>query len=263
MSRLRLQLISCRVFERELEVLAPTARTELRIQYLEMGLHERPGEYLRAALQQAVDAVAVAEGDAVAIGYGLCNRGLVGLQARDLPVVIPRAHDCLGILLGSTKRYLAELDKQAGTYFQSAGWIEHLPADRTLRPLSAGSQGGLSASKAELVERYGEENAEFLMKELGSLTRLYKRLAYITTPVPDARSRERKAGEIARQQGWTFEKLPGDLGWLRRLVDGEWNEQEFLVLKPGERVGLRYDGQLIGAEPVEPKLPVEKAEPRP
>jgi hypothetical protein len=164
MSRLRLHLVSCRVFERELEVIAPSARTDLKIQYLEMGLHEKPGEHLRAALQQAVDGVPAAEADAIAIGYGLCNRGLVGLMARGLPVVIPRAHDCLGILLGSTKRYLAELDKEAGTYFQSAGWIEHLPADRTLRPLAAGSQGGLSASKAELVERYGEENAEFLMK---------------------------------------------------------------------------------------------------
>lgn len=248
MSRLRLHLVSCRVFERELEVIAPSARTDLQIQYLEMGLHEKPGEHLRAALQQAVDAVPAAARDAIAIGYGLCNRGLVGLMARGLPVVIPRAHDCLGILLGSTKRYLAELDKEAGTYFQSAGWIEHLPADRTLRPLAAGSQGGLSASKAELVERYGEENAEFLMKELGSLTRLYKRLAYIATPVADGKQRERRAGEIAKQQGWAFEKLPGDLGWLRQLVDGEWTEQEFLVLKPGERVGLRYDGQLIGAE---------------
>jgi len=250
MSRLRVHLISCRVFERELEVIAPSAKTELRIQYLEMALHEKPGEQLRAALQQAVDGVPAEAADAVALGYGLCNRGLVGLKAGQVPVVIPRAHDCLGILLGSTKRYLAELDQEAGTYFQSAGWIEHLPADRTLRPLAAGSQGGLSASKAELIERYGEDNAEFLLKELGSLTRHYKRLAYIATPVADGQRRECKAAEIAKDQNWKFEKLPGDLGWLQRLVDGEWNEQEFLVLKPGERVALRYDDQLIRAETV-------------
>ena len=75
-----------------------------------------------------------------------------------------------------------------------------------------------------------------------------ERLAFISTPVANAEARERKAGEIARAQGWRFEKLPGDLGWLRRLVDGDWNEKEFLTLQPGQRVALRYDEQVIGAE---------------
>jgi hypothetical protein len=33
------------------------------------------------------------------------------------------------------------------------------------------------------------------------------------------------------------------------LLNAEWNEQEFLTLKPGERVGLRSDARLISAEP--------------
>jgi hypothetical protein len=249
MSRLRLHLISCRVFEREIEALAASAKTDLRIQFLEMALHEQPGKQLHTALQAAVDAVSLAQCDAIALGYGLCNRGLIGLQARTLPVAVPRAHDCLGLLLGSSARYLAELDRQPGTYFQSSGWIEHLPADRMLRPLAAGADSVFSAKKDELVARYGEENAKFLLEELANFTRHYKRLAFIATPVAGAAERERKAGEVAQQQGWQFEKLPGDLGWLRRLLDGDWNEREFLVLKPGEHIGLHYDGQIISAEP--------------
>jgi hypothetical protein len=247
MGRKRLLLVACRVFERELEVLARSAKTDLQIHYIEMALHQQPGAQLRAALQEAVNTVPEAGCDAVALGYGLCNQGLVGLQARGLPVVIPRAHDCLGILLGSTKRYLAELEKQPGTYFQSCGWIEHLPADRTLRPLAAGA--GLSVNKEELVARYGEEAAQFLMAEYAKFTQHYRRLAFIATPVAQMDERERKAAAIAKQQGWTFERLPGDLGWLRRLVDGEWEEREFLVLKPHQRVALSYDDGLITAEP--------------
>lgn len=252
MSRPSLMLIACRVFERELELLARTAKTDLQIHYIEIGLHERPSRELGRALQLAVNTVPEEDFDAVGLGYGLCNRGIVGLRAHGLPLVIPRAHDCLGMLLGSSQRYLAELEKQAGTYFQSAGWIEHLPADRTLRPLAAGEEsrsGALSMSKEELITKYGEENAKFLMEEMANFTKHYKRLAYIQTPVKDADQRERKAGEIAAQQGWQFETLPGDLGWLRRLVDGEWSDSEFLTVKPGERVVLRYDEGIIGAEP--------------
>jgi hypothetical protein len=250
MSRRRLHLISCRVFERELEVLAAEAKTDLRIEYLEMALHEKPGAQLQAALQAAVNAVPTDQCDAIALGYGLCNRGLVGLQTPVLPVAVPRAHDCLGLLLGSSARYLAELDRVPGTYFQSPGWIEHLPADRTLRPLAAGGDQVFSANPADLIARYGAENAQFLLEQLASFTKHYQRLAFIATPVTAAAQREQQAGEIARQQGWRFEKLPGDLGWLRRLINGDWNENEFLVLKPGEQIVLRYDGQLIGAEAV-------------
>lgn len=248
MNRIRLRLIACQVFERELQLLAATARTELRIEFLEMALHEQPGEQLRAALQTAVDAVASDSCDAIGIGYGLCNRGIEGLQARALPIVIPRAHDCLGLLLGSSARYLKELDTQAGTYFQSPGWIEHLPADRTLRPLAAGAGNVFSADKAGLVARYGEENAEYLLNELADLTRHYRRLAFISTPVPGLAERKQRAKEIAAERNWTFEQLPGDLNWLRCLVDAVWPEHEFLVLKPGEQVSLRFDEQLIGAE---------------
>ena len=243
----RLLLVACRVFERELEVLARSAKTEMQIHYVEIGLHEQPGAQLRAALQEEINSVPEEDYDAVGLGYGLCNRGLVGLKSHGLPVIIPRAHDCLGILLGGSKRYLAELEKETGTYFQSCGWIEHLPADRTLRPMAAGS--GLSLNKEEMIARYGEEATQFLLEEYAKFTQHYKRLAFISTPVAQVEERARKAGEIAQQQGWKFERLPGDLGWLRRLVDGEWQERDFLVLKPHQRVALSYDDGLIAAEP--------------
>jgi hypothetical protein len=247
MKRPRLMLVACRVFERELEVLARSAKTEMIIHYIEIALHEQPGAQLRAALQEEINTVPDEDFDAVGLGYGLCNRGLVGLKAHGLPLIIPRAHDCLGMLLGSSKRYLAELEKEPGTYFQSCGWIEHLPADRSIRPMAAG--GEMSAKKEEFVAKFGEEAAQFLMEEYAKFTQHYKRLAFISTPVFKADDRERKAEEIAKLQGWKFERLPGDLGWLRRLVDGEWDDKEFLVLKPHEKVALSHGDSLITAEP--------------
>ena len=249
MNRLRLHVIACPVFQRELELLAAEARTGFTTRHLEMGLHERSADQLRAALQAAIDEVAPGRGDAIALAYGLCNRGIVGVQARALPVVIPRAHDCIGMLLGGTRCYLAQLESQPGTYFQSAGWLEHLPANGGMRQQNLPFGPGSTITREQLVEKYGEENADYLLEQFTSLTRHYERLAFIATPVPEAAKWEAAARQTARVQGWKFERLTGDLGWLRRLVNAEWNDREFLTLKPGERVALRHDEQLIGAEP--------------
>ena len=249
MNRLRLHVIACPVFQRELEALAAGAKTEITFKHLEMGLHEGSGEDLRAALQSAINAVAVGQCDAIAIGYGLCNRGIVGLEARAVPVVIPRAHDCIGMLLGSSQCYLAQLEAQPGTYFQSAGWLENSPASGDVRRQNFTFGPNSNVTREQLVEKYGAENADYLLEQFANFTKHYERLAYIATPVPQSAQWEQSAKAMAGNRGWKFERLQGDLGWLQRLLNADWNDREFLKLKPGERVGLRHDALLIGAEP--------------
>lgn len=248
MSRLRLHVIACPVFQRELELLAPSARTDVTFNHLEMGLHQGSAQDLRTALQNAIDAVDATRHDAIAIGYGLCNRGTVGLHARALPVIIPRAHDCIGMLLGSSLRYLAEQEKQPGTYFQSPGWLENSLVNDEIRPQQFTFGPNSNVTRESLVQKYGEDNADYLLEQFHNFTQHYERLAYIDTPVTRSPHWEQQAGDIARRRGWQFEKLPGDLGWLRRLLDADWPEPEFLQLKPGETVTLRTDVLLIGAE---------------
>jgi Protein of unknown function (DUF1638) len=242
---LRLHVVACQVFQRELELLAASAKHVLTFRHLELGLHEGSGANLREALQQAIDGIPAGQCDAILVAYGLCNRGIIGLQARSVPVVIPRAHDCIGMLLGNTRCYLEQMQTQPGTYFQCAGWLEHSP-QTSERQLTFGPNANFK--REELAAKYGEENADYLLEQFANFTRHYKRLAFISTPVPEIAKWEEAARTTARAQGWKFERLQGDLGWLRRLVNAEWDEREFLVLKPGQRVGLRSDAQLIGAE---------------
>ena len=270
MNLLRLHVIACPVFHREIELLAPEARVEVTTRFLDMGLHECSAASLRTALQASVDDASAGACDAVALAYGVCNRGIIGLQARSVPVIIPRAHDCIGILLGQSRRYLEQLAIEPGTYFQSAGWLEHAPGNGALRgqdlPAGTGNANppagpgealpaqefalrpGLGATRAELAVRYGEDNADYLLEQFAAFTRHYRRLAFISTPVPQAGRWEATARELARARGWTFENLAGDLGWLLRLLKVQWHTDEFLMLLPGERVSLVSDGRLIAAE---------------
>jgi hypothetical protein len=234
----RMHVIACPSLRPALEALAAEAVT-ISLRFLEMGLHQQSAAALRNALQNAIDDIG--NGDAIGVGYGLCNGGVVGLQARKLPVIIPRAHDCIGIVLGNG-RYLAELEAHPGTYFQSAGWLENADSlrqpDFTYGPMS-------NVTRELLAERYGDDNADFLLERMNAFTRHYTRLAYITTQV--APEHEAQACDLARANGWTYERLEGDTGRLRRLLAGDWNEQEFLTVQPGQRVIATFDEHLIDA----------------
>jgi len=242
----RLQIIACRVFERELGALVSEARSEVAIRYLDVGLHERLSSELHDALQAAIDATPAGQFDAIGVVYGLCNRGLLNVRARSLPVVVPRAHDCIGLLLGSSERYLTQLQEHPGSYFQSPGWVEHLPASRSVLAQSIPVGNGETITEAELIERFGEDDARYLLEQYAG-TVAERRLVYIATPVAGAERWECEASAMARQHGWAFSQLQGDLGWLKRLLDGNWTEKEFLVLQPGQRVVPSHDGKLIAA----------------
>ncbi|MDR3527092.1 MAG: DUF1638 domain-containing protein [Rhizomicrobium sp.] len=242
----RLTVIACASLRRELELLAAEAGPAIRFQHLDMGLHQRSAEALHAALQAAIDA---SEDDAVALAYGLCNRGVIGLRARKVPVVVPRAHDCIGLLLGSSARYLQELEGAPGTYFQSAGWLDQAPTDSAIRQPDFTFGPNSNVTRERLVERYGEDNADYLLGKFEDFTQHYERLAYIATPAPEAAFWQAAAQSLADRRQWRFERLEGDLGWLRRLLNGDWNSREFVTLAPGERLALTCDERLIAAEP--------------
>ena len=242
---LRLAVIACPSLKPELTMLAAQCANEVSLRHLEMALHQRSAAVLHQALQQAIDAVDAA--DTVAIAYGLCNRGVVGLKARTVPLVIPRAHDCIGILLGSGLRYRDELAREPGTYFQSAGWLEHAQPDVRQPDFTFGPNSNVTRER--LAEKYGEENADYLVEQFESFTKHYERLAYIATAAPESARRQAEAAALAAQRAWRFERLEGDAGWLRRLLAGNWNESEFLIVRPGERVALAYDDSLIATEP--------------
>src|SRR5512145_3012711 len=97
------KLIGCEVFLRELCAAIAESPNAIDPEFLEIGLHNEPGR-LRGALQARIDAAG--DGcEAVLLAYGLCGNGLAGLRAGRVPLVIPRAHDCCTILLGSRAAY--------------------------------------------------------------------------------------------------------------------------------------------------------------
>jgi hypothetical protein len=246
----RLKLISCEILYREMCAAVARSPNQVDIEFLPKGLHDIGAVGMLERLQAALDRVEEAGYEAVLLGYALCGTGLAGLAARSKPVVIPRAHDCITLFLGSKERYLDYFNDHPGVYFKTTGWLERGEDLQPLSRFTIQNKLGFRQSYEELVARYGEDNARFLFEQLGDYTRNYGQFTFIEMGIePDDRF-ERRTREQAAARGWRFEKVQGDMSLIQRLVDGPWEERDFLVVPPGWRVTVTYDHGIIAAEKV-------------
>ncbi|MGC9973715.1 MAG: DUF1638 domain-containing protein [Bryobacteraceae bacterium] len=219
---MRLKAISCEILYREMCAAVARSANQVDLEFLPKRLHDLGAAGMLRRLQAALDAVDESRYEAVALGYALCGNGAAGLTARGLPVVLPRAHDCITLFLGSKERYLQYFDSHSGVYFKTTGWIE----------------------RAQDLEQIGAD-----------LTSNYSQLTFIEMGVePDDRF-ERETREQAARRGWVFEKVRGDLSLIQRLVGGQWDAGDFLVVPPGWRVAPSYDDSIIAAEKPNPQPP--------
>ncbi|MBI4910819.1 MAG: DUF1638 domain-containing protein [Acidobacteria bacterium] len=241
---MRYQLISCEVLFREMCDAVARSPHQVDVVFLSKGLHDLGGKAMRKELQQKIDAVKAGQHDAVLMGYALCGNGLDGLVAREVPIVAPRAHDCIALLMGSRSKHAEFFEANPGTYFRSTGWLER---GKSGHQLSMGAD--LSGTNLdELIEAYGADNGRYLYEEFTRYRANYQQLVYIESGLePDGRFEEAARDEAA-EKGWAFRKISGSLDLFRKLIHGEWPEEEFLLVPPGHRIAASYDELVIRAE---------------
>lgn len=248
----KFKFIGCEILYREACHLTAVGPNVVDVEFLAKGLHDLATADMAAKIQAAIDATDPDKGyEAVLLGYARCNDGLVGVAARDIPLVIPKAHDCITLLFGSREAFKAYFDENPGTYYKSTGWIERDPGEGLDRP-AYGMEGvmknlGLTESYDELVARYGRENAEYIIETLGGWETAYSRLCYIEMGLCEEAPFEDRAQHIAREHGWEYERRKGDLGLLRKLFLGQWDD-DFVVIPPGGRISARNDENILGTE---------------
>jgi hypothetical protein len=115
---MRLKLICCEVLFREMCACIARSPHLIDVEFLTKGLHDLGCLGMRSRIQERIDKVDPAQYDAILLGYALCGDGTAEITARQIPIVLLRAHDCIGVFMGGSDLYLRYVSDHLG-----ATWV--------------------------------------------------------------------------------------------------------------------------------------------
>ena len=220
--KLPVVVIACQVFQHLLEEHLPPGLAH-SVTYLDYGLHRIPRN-LGQKIQELLDSIQ--EPSLVVLGYGLCGNGMNGVRAGRHILLIPRADDCIAILLGSYQAYQREFQSAPGTYYLSKGWLES-----GSNPLS---------EYQKYVEKYGSEKADWIMDQQ---YQNYKRLAFVAHNLQDLEQYRPQAEDVAKfcqRWGMSYEEILGSEDFIKRLIQVaaalDSASEDFLIIPPGGEI---------------------------
>jgi len=242
------KVLACKIFQRELSQVMLQCPNALDITFMQQDLHMNPN-LLRDALQKEIDSIesgtdlhtnrkTLPRTEAILLCYGLCSNALVGLKSSRLPLVIPRAHDCITHFMGSKERYADYVERVRGSFYYSQGWLD-LGMDL--------GQAELERKRSEYMERFGddEETVEYLLEMDRAMLKNYRYITYITWPGMDNGRGIAAAEQLAEETAMELLRYEGSSRLMADFVNGNWSEEDFLVLQPGDTVKPSYDSRII------------------
>lgn len=240
-------VIACEALARAVYFYAAQSPHRINLTLQKIGLHDRPTS-LREHLQRLIDQTPSEDYDAILLTYGLCGRAIDGLVSRDLPLVIPRAHDCITLYLGSRDAYAEQQNNQPGTYWYSQDYLERSGRFGENMALGSALPADLNNTYDEYVRKYGEDNAKYLMETLSGWQQHYTRAVLFETEFGVDEEIRQRANAEANKNGWQLESIPSNFKLIKKQIFGEW-DQDFLFVPPQYQVQMTADERIVEAIP--------------
>jgi hypothetical protein len=219
-------IVACHTIKRELHLAIKETGVDFPVIFIDSNLHNNP-DLLHQAIQQQIDKIEHVEN--ILMAFGFCGNSLLGISSPEARIVIPRADDCITLMLGSY-----ELSKnfrnEVGTYFLTKGWLD--------------GEQNLLAEYECCVKRYGNEKA---LNVMGEMLKNYRRLVVIDTKAYKLEDILHKTKNFAEKMGLVHQEYAGSMRLLNKLLMGPW-DAEFIVLEPGRK--LTFDDMLADLDQV-------------
>jgi hypothetical protein len=242
------KVIACESMARPVYVFSAQSIHRIDIELLQIGLHDQPKQ-LRNQIQSCIERASSGNYDAILLVYGLCGRAIDGLISGTTPLVIPRAHDCITLYLGSRAAYLQQQNEHPGTYWYSQDYLERSSRYGQSMTLGSGAISDQQEMYDQYVKKYGQENADYLMETMNSWQKKYERAVLLETEfgvTDDVREKVEKQSQI---NGWKLESLQTDLSLIKNLLAGAW-DQNYLVVPARHQIKMQDNGEIFSAEPL-------------
>ena len=127
-------------------------------------------------------------------------------------------------------------EKSPGIYWYSPGWIE------------TGFTPGRENYETMLrsyIEKYGEDNARYLMETEQGWLEKYTTAAYVDMGFCDDLRYREYTRECAEWLGLHYEELEGNPQLITNFLEGSWDPENILIVEPGEQVAAAHDEKVI------------------
>lgn len=242
-------VIACAVLAVDMKHSATELGLDVEYMFLEAGLHSNP-KLLNKKLQTAINEItATGICDRIIIGYGVCGYGTIGIQSGNVPLILPKVHDCIALFLGGDAAYKSEFKKYPGTYYFSAGWCE----EKT-EPMSQRSQityfGDQKLKYSDVVNKYGEKAANQTFKFLNSWQKNYQRAVFIETGAKVAPHYVDLAKKTAEEFHWRFDKIQGSQSLIKKILTLDQSTPEILYVPPDHVIAFDAIHATLSANPI-------------
>ena len=104
---------------------------------------------------------------------------------------------------------------------------------------------GVEHSDRVVFKKYDEEQSLWLHEQLSGWGRNYHKAIYLDFKIGPREQWIAYTRQCAQELGWQFLELEGDPTLVKKLVNMDWDAENFLIVPAGTELKLSYDEGLV------------------